>query len=138
MSQSWDAVHYESVELTSCTRDVHAVCTDMQGISRQRWSLRFIRARQYSAQLNSLAKRLDQADACFMVGSILFGLFFGRYYAYFAFLLHQRTIATSTEMKSTQILACVQPLREEVHRLLIRGQTFFLTRLPLSAMTGHA
>ncbi|KZV70141.1 hypothetical protein PENSPDRAFT_651787, partial [Peniophora sp. CONT] len=88
--------------IRTLAEDIHAVCTDMEGVSRQRWSMRFIRARQHSDRLDSLVKRLNKADACFM-----------------------RTIATSTEMKSTQILACVQPLREEVHRLLIQGRREF-------------
>ncbi|VDB96250.1 unnamed protein product [Peniophora sp. CBMAI 1063] len=82
--------------------DVQAVYTEIEALVRQRGFLRFIRARQHSSRLERLTKRLAAVDATFT-----------------------RTMLTSTEMKSTQILACVQPLREEVHSLLIQGRKEF-------------
>lgn len=48
-----------------CARDIQAVCTDMEGIQRKHWPLRFVRARQYSSRLDRLVKSLAEADAVF-------------------------------------------------------------------------
>ncbi|KZV70160.1 hypothetical protein PENSPDRAFT_456648 [Peniophora sp. CONT] len=84
--------------------DVEAVCVDIQPITHQRWAVRFLRAKRHDRQLQDLARRLEQAKNTFLI-----------------------TISTSTEMKTTQILAGVQPLRGELHRLFrLQARLFFL------------
>ena len=42
--------------------------------------------------------------------------------------LVQRSMLTNADVQHTRILACVQPMRDEVHRLSNWARTFFLTQ----------
>ncbi|VDB96262.1 unnamed protein product [Peniophora sp. CBMAI 1063] len=64
---------------------VHAVCVDMEAIGRQRWVLRFIRAKSHNEELEALMKRLERASDAFA-----------------------RTILTSSDVKLTRLLETSQ------------------------------
>ena len=102
-------------------RDLNAVSTDVKAMVRQRRTLRFLRARQHSAQLVQLLKRLDWADQSFTVSILSFNV--NRVALSSTYL--QRTMLSSVDMKASEILETVLPLRDEVHRLTRIGRYFF-------------
>ena len=97
-----------------------AVRKDMEGMKRQHAFTRFIRAKQHSGLLQTLSKRLDRADASFIVSALPLSLLAC------VLTVPQRTMLTSADVQHTKILACVQPMRDEVHRLSNWARTFFL------------
>ncbi|KZV70158.1 hypothetical protein PENSPDRAFT_685794 [Peniophora sp. CONT] len=88
--------------IEALANDVKAVCSDIKAIERPRWYIQFLRAKQNSAELQGLARRLHLANESFT-----------------------RTVLTSAETKTTQILGSVQLLREDIYMMFRRVRNFF-------------
>ncbi|VDB96266.1 unnamed protein product [Peniophora sp. CBMAI 1063] len=87
-------------------QDVKAVCTEMDAIARQRLVKRFLCAKRHSAQLQILMQRLNHANESF-----------------------SRTMLTSINITTTEILACVKNTpQKEAYRLTQLQLYFFFVR----------
>ncbi|VDC06691.1 unnamed protein product [Peniophora sp. CBMAI 1063] len=74
--------------------DLEALGKDMVNMAGHNKLLRFIRAQRDSEKLQDFTKRLEQINAAFT-----------------------RSMLINADTKTTKILACVEPLREDIHRL---------------------
>ena len=105
-------------------RDLDAVSSAIRVVVRQRRILRFLRAKQHSIQLAQLVQRLEWANQSFTVSV----LSFEGDWTVLRNLYLQRTMLSSVDVKASDVLDVVLPLRHEVHRLTRIGRYFFLTQ----------